>query len=42
MFEGDTEDELLTQVAAHARDDHQMAEIDDATLGQVKGAIRTS
>lgn len=42
VFEGDTEDDLLGQVAAHAAEDHGMTEVDDATLAQVQAAIRTS
>ncbi len=42
VLEGDSEDELLGKVTAHAKDDHGLTEIDDATLAQVKGAIRTT
>lgn len=39
-FHDETEDGLLTQVAAHAAADHDMTEIDDDTMAAVKGAIR--
>lgn len=42
VLEADNEDELLGKVTTHARDDHGLTEIDDATLAQVKGAIRTT
>ena len=38
----DSEEEVLRQAAEHARVDHGMAEIDDATLAKVQGAIRPS
>ena len=39
---GETEADVLQQVAAHAKRDHGVAEIDDATLVKVKAAIRTA
>ena len=38
----DSEDEVLRQAAEHARVDHGMSEIDEATLAKVQGAIRPS
>ena len=38
---GETEEEILTQAAAHARRDHGVVQIDAATLAKVKAAIRT-
>ena len=37
---GETEEEVLTQAAAHAKRDHGVNEIDAATLAKVKAAIR--
>lgn len=38
-FHDETEDGLLSQIAAHAEADHDMADIDDDTLTAVKAAI---
>ena len=38
-FEGATEEDVLTQVAAHARDDHGITEITPDVLAAVEGAI---
>jgi predicted small metal-binding protein len=40
VAQADTEDELLKKVADHAREVHGITHIDDATLAQVKGAIK--
>lgn len=40
VLRGDSEQDLLAEVVAHARDDHGLADIDDPTLAQVRGAIR--
>lgn len=37
---GDSEDDVLRQAGQHARDDHGMTELDEATLAKVRGAIR--
>lgn len=42
VFEADSEDELLGQVASHAADDHGITEIDADTLAKVKSVIRPS
>lgn len=42
VVRAESEDELLRQAAEHARDAHGMAQIDDATLSAIKGAIRTT
>ena len=39
-FEGQTEQEILTQVAAHARDDHGMTEVPDDVVAQVRQNIQ--
>lgn len=41
-FSGDTEDELMGQVADHARDEHGITEITPEVAEQVKSAVRTS
>ncbi len=41
VFQADTEDALLAEVGAHARDDHGIEEIDDDTLAVVRSKIRT-
>lgn len=40
VLRGDSEQALLGEVASHARDEHGIADIDDATLAQVRGAVR--
>ncbi len=42
VFEAANEDELLTQVAAHAAADHGIDEITPAVLDAVRAAIRTT
>lgn len=42
VFEGNTDNEVLAQVADHAAAEHGLTEIDDATLTAVKAAIRSS
>jgi predicted small metal-binding protein len=37
---GETEEDILTQAATHAKRDHGVSEIDAATLAKVKAAIR--
>ena len=39
-FEADTKDELLSQVAAHAQDDHGVEEITPEIMSAVEGAIQ--
>jgi predicted small metal-binding protein len=39
---GETQDELLRQVAEHARRDHGLAEIGESALARVKAAVRTA
>lgn len=41
-LEADSEDELMAQVAAHARDEHGVTEITPELASQVKGAVRTA
>ena len=36
----DSEDEVMRQAAEHARNDHGLTELDDATIEAVRGAIR--
>ena len=40
MARGETEDEILTEAAEHAKRDHGVIQIDAATLAKVKAAIR--
>ncbi len=37
----ESEDEIMAAAAAHARDAHGLTQLDDATVGAVRGAIRT-
>ncbi len=39
VFSGDTDDEVLTAVTAHARIDHGLSTIPDSLLEQVRGHI---
>ncbi len=39
-FEGDSDDAILGQVAAHARADHGMDEVQASLVDQVRAAIR--
>ncbi len=41
-FEAGSEDELMAQVADHARDEHGVTEITPELAEQVKGAVTTS
>ena len=41
IFDGGSDDEVLAQVAEHAASEHGLTDIDEATLTQIKGAIRT-
>ena len=38
-FQGQTDEEVLGQVAAHARDEHGMSEVPDEVVAQVKARI---
>jgi predicted small metal-binding protein len=38
---GPTDEDIMRQAAAHARRDHQMAEISPELASQVRAAIRT-
>lgn len=40
VVRADTDAEVLDQAAAHTRDVHGLAELDDATVAAVQGAIR--
>ena len=40
VAKGDTEEEILEQCAAHARNDHGMTEIPDDLVQKVRWAIR--
>jgi len=42
QLEAGTEDELMAQVADHARDEHGVSEITPELAEQVKGAVKTS
>ena len=42
VFEAETKDELLGEVAAHAEADHGISEIDAATRSAIDGAIETT
>lgn len=37
---GESEEDVLRQAGDHARDDHGLSELDEATLAKVRGAIR--
>ena len=41
-FSADTEQELLSQVAAHADADHGITDLDDATVSAVRSKIITA
>ena len=41
-IEASSEDELMAQVAEHARDEHGVTEITPELAAQVKGAVKTS
>lgn len=41
-FEGETEDQILAQVADHAREDHGMETVPDEVVEQVKENIKES
>jgi predicted small metal-binding protein len=41
VFQGQTDDEILSQVAEHAQKDHGLTEIDDQLVGAVKSNIQT-
>jgi predicted small metal-binding protein len=38
-FTGETEDEILGQVAVHAREDHGMDEVPDEVVEQIRAKI---
>lgn len=38
-FEGDSEDEILEQVAVHARDEHGMDEVPPEVADQIRASI---
>jgi len=40
-FEGDSEEEILQQVAAHAREEHGMEEVPDELVETVRTKIQT-
>jgi predicted small metal-binding protein len=39
VFEAEYEDELLTRVAAHARDEHAMPEVPPEVVDQIRASI---
>lgn len=39
-FRGETEQDILSQVAGHARGDHGLEHVPDALVQQVRAAIR--
>lgn len=39
-FAGETDEEILEQVARHARDDHDMPEVPDDVVARVLATIR--
>jgi predicted small metal-binding protein len=38
-FEGETDDEILQQVAVHAREEHGMDDVPPEVVGQIRAAI---
>jgi predicted small metal-binding protein len=40
VVRADNDDEVLEQAAVHTREVHDLAELDDATVAAVRGAIR--
>ncbi|QYG93464.1 DUF1059 domain-containing protein [Iamia sp. SCSIO 61187] len=40
--QGETEEQVLSRAAEHARVDHDMASMSDETVAAVRGAIRSS
>ena len=41
-IQGDSEEQVLNQVAEHARTEHGMESMDDQTVAAVRDAIRSS
>ena len=41
-MQGDSEEQILSQAAEHARADHGMESMDDKTVAAVRDAIRSS
>ncbi len=41
VIRGETEDEVLRQATEHARTAHGLAQLDDATVQQIRSKIRT-
>lgn len=41
VFQGTTDDEILSQVAEHAQKDHGLTEVSDELVGAVKANIQT-
>lgn len=39
VIEGETEDEVMSKAAVHARDAHDMSEIDEETGDQIRALI---
>lgn len=39
-FRGESDDEILAQVARHARDDHRLADVSPELVSAVRSAIR--
>lgn len=42
VAQGETEDEILQEVAAHARDVHGIEEVTDDLVAQVRSRIKTA
>lgn len=41
-FTGDSDDAIVDQVAAHAREDHGMAEVPDEVVADVRSKIKSA
>ena len=41
-FEGESDDEILQQVATHARDEHGMDEVPPEVVDRIRAALTTS
>lgn len=41
IFDGESDEDVLAQVAGHAASAHGLTDIDEATLAEIKAAIRT-
>jgi predicted small metal-binding protein len=39
QFEGETEDEIMTEIAAHARDEHGMDEVPPEIVDKIRASL---